>query len=70
MVFEWLTPLDVFDRYPQLVPFTDFMASWNTQIRRLGEYSGPTNQAELVLQFGVLVLGAASYVAGVVGGQK
>lgn len=45
MVFVWLTPLDVLDRYPQLVPFTDFMASWNTQIRRLGEYSGPANQA-------------------------
>lgn len=45
MVFVWLTPLDVLDRYPQLVPFTDFMASWNTQIRRLGEISGPASQA-------------------------
>ncbi len=45
MVFVWFTPLDVLDRYPQLVPFTDFMASWNTQIRRLGEFSGPANQA-------------------------
>jgi hypothetical protein len=45
MVFVWLTPLNVLDRYPQFVPFTDFMANWNTQIRRLGEYSGPANQA-------------------------
>ncbi len=45
MVFVWFTPLDVLDRYPQLVPFTDFMASWNTQILRLGEFSGPANQA-------------------------
>ncbi|MBT0569088.1 hypothetical protein KIK84_02000 [Curvibacter sp. CHRR-16] len=45
MAFVWLTPLDVLDRYPQFVPFTDFMASWNMQIRRLGEISGPANQA-------------------------
>ncbi len=45
MAFVWITPLDVLDRYPQLVAFTDFMASWNTQIRHLGEYSGAASQA-------------------------
>ena len=45
MAFVWFTPKDVLDKYPQFVPFTDFMASWNLQVRRMGEISGPLNQA-------------------------
>lgn len=44
-VFAYLTPLDVLDKYPQAREFSDFMASWNLQIRRVGEISGPANQA-------------------------
>ena len=45
MAFVWFTPKDVLDKYPQFVPFTDFMASWNLQVRRMGEISGALNQA-------------------------
>jgi hypothetical protein len=44
MAFVWFTPKDVLDKYPQFVPFTDFMASWNPQVRRVGEISGALNQ--------------------------
>ncbi|MFZ2307007.1 MAG: hypothetical protein WAW73_14120 [Rhodoferax sp.] len=41
----WFTPVDVLDQWPQAKEFTDFMASWNMQIRRVGEISGAANQA-------------------------
>lgn len=44
VVFAYQVPPDVLDRYPDAKAFTDFMASWNMQIRRVGEISGPANQ--------------------------
>lgn len=45
----YLVPLDVLQKYPQFVPFVDFMASWNTQIRRVGEISGPRSQVNMFI---------------------
>lgn len=45
----YLVPLDVLQKYPQFVPFVDFMASWNTQIRRVGEFSGPRSQVNMFI---------------------
>ena len=45
----YLVPLDVLQKYPQFVPFVDFMASWNTQIRRVGEISGSRSQVNMFI---------------------
>jgi hypothetical protein len=45
----YLVPVDVLQKHPQLQPFVDFMASWNTQIRRVGEISGPRSQANMFI---------------------
>lgn len=34
VVLAFMVPLDVLDRYPQAKEFTDFMASWNIQVKR------------------------------------
>jgi hypothetical protein len=43
MAFVILTPIDVLQRYPQVVPYVDWMASWNPHVHRLGlsDVSGP-----------------------------
>lgn len=56
----WFTPVDVLDQWPQAKEFTDFMASWNMQIRRVGEISGGANQAN---RFAYSVLWCAMPVA-------
>ena len=45
----YFVPVDVLRKYPQFVPFVDFMASWNTQIRRVGEISGPRSQVNMFI---------------------
>lgn len=36
MAFVILTPQDALQRYPQVVPYVDWMASWNPHVYRLG----------------------------------
>lgn len=47
VVFVILTPQDVLQRYPQVVPYVDWMASWNPHVHRLGlrHVSGPLADA-------------------------
>lgn len=45
----YLVPMDVMQKHPQFVPFVDFMESWNTQIRRAGEISGPRSQVNMFI---------------------
>lgn len=42
MAFVMLTPLDVLQRFPQVVPYVDWMASWHPYVHRIGltEISG------------------------------
>ncbi len=42
MAFVMLTPVDVLQRYPQVVPYVDWMASWHPYVHRIGltEISG------------------------------
>ncbi len=47
VVLAYLVPMDVLDRCPQFVPFVDFMASWNLQVRRVGEFTGPASQVNM-----------------------
>lgn len=47
VVLAYLVPMDVLDRFPQFTPFVEFMASWNIQIRRVGEFSGPASQVNM-----------------------
>jgi hypothetical protein len=39
VIFAYNVPLDVLDRYPAAKSFSDFMASWNPQIKRVGQAS-------------------------------
>jgi hypothetical protein len=47
MAFVILTPHDVLQRYPEVVPYVDWMASWNLHVHRLGlkHISGPLADA-------------------------
>ncbi len=47
MGFVILTPQDVLHSYPQVVPYVDWMASWNPHVHRLGlkHVSGPLADA-------------------------
>ena len=45
----YLVPVDVLQKHPQLQPFVDFMASWNMQIRRVGEISGSRSQVNMFI---------------------
>lgn len=45
VVLAFMVPLDVLDRYPQAKEFTDFMASWNVQVRRVAEFKDEFGQA-------------------------
>lgn len=47
MAFVFLTPQDVLQRYPQVVPYVDWMASWHPHVHTLGlrHVSGPLAEA-------------------------
>lgn len=47
MAFVFLTPQDVLQRYPQVVPYVDWMASWHPHVHTLGlrHVSGPQAEA-------------------------
>lgn len=47
VAFAYHVPMDVLDKYPYAKGLVDFMSSWNMQIRRVGEISGPVGQANL-----------------------
>jgi hypothetical protein len=60
VIFAYNVPLDVLDRYPAAKSFSDFMASWNPQIDRMGRLTLHANQAN---RFVYSVLWALSPVA-------
>lgn len=47
VILAYLVPVDVLYRFPQFIPFVEFMADWNLQVRRVGEFSGPASQVNM-----------------------